>query len=89
MLALVCGLLVACAPSKATPENYAKLDWTLTRAQVYELLGAPGKVIRRDDDAIGGSTVETWPGKDQDLITITFVDDKVAMKSMHADGKDY
>ena len=91
ILAIVCGLLLAaCAPSKATPENYAKVDWTLSRGQVYQLLGPPGSVTKRDSDVTGsGTTIETWTGRDQSLITITFVDDKVAMKTMHSDGKDY
>lgn len=80
-------LLAACSPSKVTPENYAKLDWTSTRSDVYTLLGKPDSVMPRGADP--GASVENWTGPDQALITITFVNDKVAMKTMHRDGKDY
>lgn len=82
-------LLAACSPSKATVENYQKLDWTMTREQVYEVLGSPSDSKARDGDVSGNATIETWNGKDQDLITITFVDGKVALKSMRSNGKDY
>jgi outer membrane protein assembly factor BamE (lipoprotein component of BamABCDE complex) len=88
-IALCAVLLAACSPSKATVDNYKKLDWTMTREQVYKLLGKPSETTSRDTDSGGGTTVETWKGNDQDLITVTFVDGKVAMKSMRSDGKDY
>ena len=82
-------LLSACAPNKATVDNYKKLDWTMTRDQVYSLLGQPTEANKRDTDPNGNTTIESWNGKDQDLITITFVNDKVAMKSMRSNGVDY
>ena len=82
-------LLAACSPSKATVDNYQKLDWTMTREQVYSVLGEPSETKGRETDADATTTIETWNGKDQDLITITFVDGKVAMKSMRSNGKDY
>lgn len=82
-------LLAACSPNKATPENYAKLDWTLSREQAYQLLGQPTSVTRRDTDPAGDTTTEIWDGPNHEAITITFVNDKVAMKTMHSDGKDY
>src|SRR3569623_1231912 len=82
-------LLSACSPDKATVENYKKLDWTMTRDQVYSLLGKPSEANQRDTDPSGNTTIESWNGKDQDLITITFVNDKVAMKSMRSNGVDY
>lgn len=90
IVAGLCMLLAACAPSKATPENYAKLDWTMTRDQVYQLMGPPSSVNKRDIDTTNGNTtIEMWNGRNQDLVTITFVNDKLAMKTMHSDGKDY
>ncbi|GEM_PF-6381449 len=82
-------LLGACSPNKATVENYKKLDWTMTRDQVYSLLGKPTEANKRDADQSGSTTIETWSGKDQDLITITFVNNKVVMKSMRSNGVDY
>lgn len=82
-------LLAACSPNKATVDNYKKLDWTMTRDQVYALLGQPTDANKREADPSGSTTIETWSGKDQDLITITFVNDKVAMKSMRSNGVDY
>lgn len=81
-------LLAACSPNKATLDNYKKLDWTMTQAQVHEILGEPTESTLREGD-LSGTTVETWSGADQDLITITFSDGKVAMKSMRSNGTDY
>lgn len=81
-------LLGACSPNKATVDNYKKLDWTMTRDQVYSVLGPPSETNKRVADSSGNSTIETWNGKDKDLITITFVDDKLAMKSMRSNGVD-
>lgn len=86
---VVALLLSACSPNKATVDNYKKLDWTMTRDQVYSLLGKPSEANKRDTDPGGNTTIESWNGKDQDLITITFVNDKVAMKSMRSNGVDY
>ncbi len=82
-------LLGACSPNKATVDNYKKLDWTMTRDQVYSVLGSPTESSKRETDPSGNTTVETWSGKGQDLITITFVDNKVVMKSMRSNGIDY
>lgn len=89
LVALLTLLLAACSPNKATVDNYKKLDWTMTRDQVYSLLGKPTEANKRDADASGNTTIETWNGKDQDLITITFVENKVVMKSMRSNGVDY
>lgn len=88
---LACGLLLAaCGASKATLENYKKLDWTMHRSQVYALLGEPAEIKQAGSNPQDGvTTVETWHGNNQDLITITFVNDIVAMKTMHSDGRDY
>jgi hypothetical protein len=90
VLGIVAALLLgACSPNKATVDNYRKLDWTMTRDQVYSVLGQPSEASKRETDSSGNATTETWNGKDQDLITITFVDNKVAMKSMRSNGVDY
>jgi len=81
--------LTACSPNKVTIDNYKKLDWTMTREQIHAVLGEPTSAVKPDDAGSGGSTVETWSGKDQDLITITFVNDKLVMKSMRSNGIDY
>lgn len=81
--------LAACSPSKVTVDNYKTLDWTMTRDQVYSVLGQPTDVNKRDTDPSGNTTIEMWNGKDQDLITITFVNNKLAMKSMRSNGTDY
>lgn len=81
-------LLAACSPNKATLDNYKKLDWTMTQDQVYKILGQPTDSKLREGD-LSGTTVETWSGADQDLITITFSNGKVAMKSMRSNGTDY
>lgn len=89
LLSIALGiLLAACSPNKATLDNYKKLDWTMTQPQVYNILGKPTESKPREGD-LNGTTVETWSGADQDLITITFSDGKVVMKSMRSKGADY
>jgi len=89
LVTVVALLLGACSPNKATVDNYKTLDWTMTRDQVYAVLGQPTESFKRETDPSGNTTIETWNGKDQDLITVTFVDNKVVMKSMRSNGVDY
>jgi outer membrane protein assembly factor BamE (lipoprotein component of BamABCDE complex) len=89
LVAVAAVLLGACSPNKATVDNYKTLDWTMTRDQVYSVLGHPSEAIKRETDPSGNTTIETWNGKDQDLITITFVNNKLVMKSMRSNGVDY
>ena len=82
-------MLAACSPSKVTLDNYKKLDWTMTRQQVYAVFGEPSDVDKPAAGANGDTTVETWHGNGHDLLTITFVDGKLAMKSLRSKGVDY
>ena len=70
--------LAAC--SKATPENYAKLDAGMTRDQVYAILGTPDDI---SSHAIGGLTTEsaTWKGP-HNTIEVRFVGDKLLTRDI-------
>lgn len=72
------SLLIAC--SRATVENYERIDAGMSREQVYEILGKPDEV---SGGGLGKLTVssETWKGHRQ-VINITFGGEKVAMKSI-------
>lgn len=74
------GVVLIAACSRATPENYAKVDSGMTRDEVYEILGKPDEIA---GGGIGKLTVssETWKGH-QKVIQVTFGGDKVALKSI-------
>lgn len=71
-------LLAAC--SQATAENYAKLKNGMTSDQVHHLLGKP---VRVSGGGIGelSMTTETYKGP-ENLISVTYGNDKVVMKSI-------
>lgn len=75
-------LIMAC--SRATVENYDKVDAGMERSQVYEILGKPDEI---SGGGFGKVTVssETWKGHKQ-IINITFGGDKVALKSISPTG---
>jgi outer membrane protein assembly factor BamE (lipoprotein component of BamABCDE complex) len=75
---LVLALLAAC--SKVTADNYAKVKASMTREQVYDMLGKPDEVSGGDVGPISMST-ETWKGSKQ-TVKITFGGDKVVLKSI-------
>lgn len=76
LLAVV--LVTAC--SRATIENYERIEAGMTREQVYEILGKPDEV---SGGGLGKLTVsaETWKGHKQ-IIQVSFGGDTVALKSI-------
>ncbi|MGH8460816.1 MAG: outer membrane protein assembly factor BamE domain-containing protein [Stenotrophobium sp.] len=78
-LALACGLALS-ACSKATADNYAKLEAGMTQDQVHAILGKPDQV---SGGGIGSLTMntETWNGSSQ-TISVTFAGDKLALKNI-------
>jgi len=78
------SLLLLSACSKATADNYAKVNAGMSRDEVHGILGKP-------DDASGGGigdltmTTESWKSGSQ-TISISFIGDKVAMKTLGGKG---
>ena len=81
----IAGALLLGACSKATADNYAKVQAGMTRDEVHGILGKP-------DETTGGGigdltmTAETWKNGKQS-IRVNYVGDKVAMKGM-SDAKE-
>ena len=77
--ALTAAMLLASC-SRATPENYAKVEVGMKKDQVHQIMGNPSKV---DGVDLGPASlsVETW-NNDPVVITITYDGDTVGMKSI-------
>lgn len=80
LLAPIAAVLLVAACSRATAENYTKIQAGMTRPQVYEILGKPDEI---NGGGIGKLSIssETWRGRHQ-TIHITFGGDQVALKSI-------
>jgi hypothetical protein len=80
LLAPLAGVMLIAACSRATLENYSKVQSGMTREQVYEILGEPDEV---NGGGLGQFTIssEVWKGNQQ-TINITFGSEKVALKSI-------
>ncbi|MFP5306736.1 MAG: outer membrane protein assembly factor BamE [Gammaproteobacteria bacterium] len=80
------ALLTLSACSRATPDNYAKLEPGMTREQVYDILGDP-------DDVSGGGigrltlSTETWTGP-KHVISVTFAGDQMTIKRIEPRGRE-
>lgn len=74
------ALLAGC--SKATQDNYNKIESGMSHEEVYSILGKPDEV---NSGSIGSLTAssETWQGKDH-TISVKFANDEVKMKSITA-----
>ena len=72
--------LLAAACSKATPENYSKLESGMTPEEVHALLGEPDEV---SGGGIGRMTLmtERWNGRSH-VISVTFATDQLTLKSI-------
>lgn len=80
LLAPMAAVLLIMACSRATVENYDRIEAGMDREQVYEVLGKPDEI---SGGGLGKVTVsaETWKGHKQ-IIHVTFGGDKVALKSI-------
>lgn len=78
LLTLAAALALA-ACSKATAENYAKVETGMTHDEVHSILGKPNETT---GGTLGGLTLssEKWKGKD--VITVTYTGERVALKSI-------
>lgn len=77
---LAVALLAGC--SKATQDNYQKVESGMSRSEVYNILGKPDEV---NSGSIGSLTAssETWQGNDH-TISVKFANGEVKMKSITA-----
>lgn len=71
--------LFAAACSKATQENFAKIQDGMSEQEVHGLLGKPSKSSSTSVLGISG-TASKWVAGDA-VITIRFVNGKVALKN--------
>ena len=78
-LVLACGLALS-ACSRATADNYAKVEAGMTQDQVHAILGKPDQVSGGGIGTLTMST-ETWNGNSQ-TISITFAGDKLVLKNI-------
>lgn len=84
LLAPLAGVILIASCSRATPDNYAKIEAGMSREDVYAILGKP-------DDVAGGGigkltmSAETWRGP-KNTIQVTFGGEKVALKTISGSG---
>lgn len=80
LIAPIAAVVLVAACSRATAENYSKVQSGMSRDEVYEILGKPDEV---SGGGLGQLTIssETWKGRQQ-TIHVTFGGDKVALKSI-------
>lgn len=85
MVAAVAAALLVAGCSKATAENYGKIEVGMSKDKVHEIIGSPSKVEGTDIGPMSLS-VETY-NNDPVTITITYTGDSVGMKSISGDAK--
>ena len=83
LLAFAASLLLA-ACSKVTQENFAKVQDGMTEQEVTALLGPPTTSSSVQIIGLSG-TSSRWEGSDA-VITVSFVNSKVALKSFDQPG---
>jgi hypothetical protein len=83
LVAFAAALLLA-ACSKVTQENFAKVQDGMSEQEVAALLGSPAESSTTSLLGISG-TSSKWSGGDA-VITIRFVNGKVALKSFDKPG---
>lgn len=76
------SLVAAC--SKATPDNYERIEAGMTREEVHAVLGKPESV---EGTSIGnlGTSSETWTSGDR-VITAHFAGDTLVSKAIKDSG---
>jgi hypothetical protein len=79
----IAGALFLLACSKATTENYGKIEVGMKRDAVHQIIGKPNKLEGGGSDPLAIS-VEIWENGPQ-TITITFEGDVVAMKNIRSE----
>lgn len=75
-------VLAACS-SKVTAENYDQIKPGMAREDVHKLLGKPDDTSARALGSVLSLSKETWKSGDK-VLTVTYGNDKVALKSFDA-----
>ncbi len=83
LFACVLGVALLAGCSRATPQNFEKIEVGMKKDQVHKIIGKPSKV---EGDTSGPASLyfETW-NNDPVVITITFEGETVAMKTISGD----
>lgn len=84
LLALIAAVAIA-ACSKVTQENYLKVQEGMSEEEVIALLGRPTESNSVNILGVSG-TASRWAGRDA-VITVRFVNGKVAFKSFDKPGE--
>lgn len=79
------ALLLLSACSKVTQDNFARIQDGMTEQEVAAILGSPAESSSTSVLGISG-TASKWTGGDA-VITVRFVNGKVALKSFEKPGK--
>jgi PBP1b-binding outer membrane lipoprotein LpoB len=82
-IAAIAAALLVAGCSKATSENYQKVEVGMKLDKVHEVLGKPSKT-EGDNNGPNSLWVETY-NNDPIVITITYNGDEVGMKSITGD----
>lgn len=85
-LLLAASLLAACGGdvlSKATVENYERIESGMSKTDVHDILGSPDEIAGDDIGNLLSLRKETWRGPKQ-RITVTYTNDAVVLKSIDA-----
>jgi hypothetical protein len=83
-LVLLAALLLATACSKVTQENFNKVQDGMSEQEVVALLGSPTSSSSVQIVGVSG-TASKWESSDA-VITVRFVNGKVALKSYDKPG---
>jgi hypothetical protein len=82
---LFAALLLLAACSRVTQDNFARIQDGMTEQEVAAILGSPTESSSASVLGISG-TSSTWTGGDA-VITVRFVNGKVALKSFDKPGR--
>ena len=75
-------LLVLAACSKATQDNYNKIEADMSREQVHSILGKPDEVNSNSIGSLSFSS-ENWKGREH-TVSIQYANGRVKLKSISA-----
>ncbi len=81
---LMAILLIAC--SKATQDNFDKVEADMSREEVHSILGPPDEVNSTSFGKVS-FTSETWKGR-KHTISIQYANDKVKMRNISVNEKE-
>ncbi|WP_022977175.1 DUF3862 domain-containing protein [Nevskia ramosa] len=80
---LAAVIVVTACSSKVTVENYDQIAPGMARDEVHKLLGKPDDTSATDVGGVLSLSKDTWKAGKK-LLTVTYGNDKVALKSFDA-----